>query len=60
MERYMKKIGYFLMICLYALGVIGGFGSSLYCGAYPCAAGVVAVAWMAWPKVKEYFIKLTL
>ena len=54
----MKKIGYFAMICLYALGVIGGFGYT--CGAYPCAAGVVALAWMAWPRVKEYFIKLTL
>lgn len=56
----MKKIGYFAMICLYVMGVIGGFGYTTYCGAYPCAAGVVAVAWMAWPKVKEYFIKLTL
>lgn len=56
----MKKIGYFAMICLYVMGVIGGVGYATYCGAYPCAAGVVAVAWMAWPRVKEYFIKLTL
>ena len=55
----MKKIVYFLIMCLYVLGTIGGVGYSLYSGAYLIAVGVAAVGWMAWPKVVEYFHKLT-
>jgi hypothetical protein len=55
----MKKIVYFLMMCLYALGVIVGVGYCLHSGAYLIAVGVAAVGWMAWPKVVEYFHKLT-
>lgn len=51
----MKKIISFIMICLYVLGVIGGIGSAVYAGAYPVAAGVVALAAMAWPKFVSYF-----
>lgn len=47
----MKKIIYLLLICLYALGVIGGVGYTLWCGAYLIAIGVAALRWMAWPKV---------
>ena len=54
-EKHFKTIGYeeffsFIMICLYILGVIGGLGWTLYSGGYVIAAGVVAVAYMAWPK----------
>lgn len=55
----MKKIVYFLMMCLYALGVVGGVWYSLYNGAYLIAVGVAAVGWMAWPKEVDYFHKLT-
>lgn len=55
----MKQAFYFFMICLYALGVIGGVGCSIYAGAWPVAAGVVALAYMAWPKLVEYFNALT-
>ena len=47
------------MICLYVLGTIGGLGWVLYSKGYVIAVGVVAVAFMAWPKVKEYYNKLT-
>lgn len=55
----MKKYFSFLMICLYILGVIGGLGWTLYSGGYVIAVGVVAVAYMAWPKLVEYFRDLT-
>ena len=47
------------MICLYILGTIGGLGWVLYSKGYVIAVGVVAVAVMAWPKVKEYYHALT-
>ena len=55
----MKKYFSFIMICLYVLGVIGGLGWTLYSGGYVIAVGVVAVAYMAWPKLVEYFHDLT-
>ena len=56
----MKKFGYLLLLALCVMGAIGGFGYSMYCKAYPIAAGVVVLAYTAWPKFKEYFTKLTL
>lgn len=56
----MKKIGYFIMLCLWVLGVLGGIGWSLYSGGYVIAVGVASTGCMAWPKVKDYFTKLTL
>ena len=56
----MKKIGYLLLLCLCAMGAIGGVGYSLYCGAYPIAVGVVVLAYSAFPKVKEYYNKIIL
>lgn len=55
----MKEAFYFFMICLFFLGVIGGVGCSIYACAWPVAAGVVALAYMAWPKLVEYFNALT-
>ena len=55
----MKKYFSFIMICLYVLGIIGGLGWTLYSGGYVIAVGVVAVAYMAWPKLVEYFRDLT-
>ena len=55
----MKNFFSFIMICLYILGVIGGLGWTLYSGGYVIAAGVVAVAYMAWPKLVEYYHNLT-
>ena len=47
----MKKYFSFVMICL--------LGWTLYSGGYVIAVGVVAVAYMAWPKLVEYFHNLT-
>lgn len=57
-----QKIFYFVMICLYVLGSIGGIGWVCYHSAagYPISVGIAATAYMAWPKCKEYFTKLTL
>ena len=55
----MKKVCYFLLLCLYILGTIGGIGYAVYGGAWPVAIGVAAVAWMALPKVREYYNGLT-
>lgn len=54
-EDTLKKILSFFMLCLYVLGVIGGIGYTLYCGAYPISAGVAALGYMAFGKAKEYF-----
>ena len=54
-----KKIMSFVLICLWVLGVIGGFCSAWYCRAYPCAVGVLAVAWLSWPKVTDLVKNLT-
>jgi hypothetical protein len=55
----MKNFFSFAMICLYVLGVIGGLGWALYSGGYLIAVGVVAVAYMAWDKMVEYYHNLT-
>jgi len=47
------------MLFLYALGVIGGIGYTLYYGAYAVTAGVAALGYMAFGKAKEYFDYLT-
>ena len=56
----MKKVLYFVMICLWAFGTIGGFGYACYNGAYPIAAGCVACGYMSWNTVRNYANKLML
>ena len=51
----MKKIFCFVMIILYILGVIGGIGYTIYCGAWPIAVGIAALGYMAFPELKKYF-----
>ena len=50
----MKKLFAFAVFCLYILGSIGGFGLAVYGGSWPCAAGVVVLAVMAFPTFKKY------
>jgi hypothetical protein len=54
----MKKVFYFVMVCLWALGVIGGLGATIYIKTYVCAVGMLGLSWMAWPKLDEYVKKL--
>ena len=56
----MKKFYYFMMVCLFALGFIGGLGYTLYNEAYVPAVGVLGLTWLALPKVRECLIGLTL
>ena len=57
MEKY-KGFIYFLLICLYILGTIGGIGYACYNHAYLIAVGVAAVAAMAFPYIKGVFKKM--
>ena len=54
----MKKVFYFVMVCLWALGTIGGVGYSCYCEAYLIAVGCAACGWMAWPTMRSYADRL--
>jgi len=44
---------------LWAMGIVGGIGYSIYGGAWPIAVGVAVAAWLSWPKVTELFHNLT-
>ena len=54
----MKKIYYFMMLCLYVLGTINGIGYSIYIGEYVTAIGVAVLAYMAWPTAVNYWKNL--
>ena len=54
----MKKLASFAICALWVLGTIGGFGYSIYAGAYPVAAGVAALSIMSFPTVKKHFNEL--
>ena len=54
----MKKILYFLALCLYALGAIGGIGYVCYSGAWIVAVAVVVLAVMAFPTAKKFYHQL--
>ena len=43
----------FIILALYILGAIGGFGYAIYSGAYLISIGVLALAVMAWPTAKK-------
>lgn len=49
--------GFFAMFMMmaYAMGSIGGFGYAIYSEAYVIAGAIILLAWMAFPKAKEYF-----
>jgi len=54
----MKKIGLFILLCLYAVGIIGGVGYTLYCRAWFIAACVIALGGMAFPTAKRFYKEL--
>lgn len=53
-----KELLSFMLIVLYALGSIGGFGYACYCNAYLIAVAVLALSVMAWPTAKKCFDNL--
>lgn len=54
----MDKIISFIIVCLYVLGVLGAIGYTLMGGGYLIAVAVAVVAWLAWPKVREFIDKI--
>ena len=50
-----KEIFSFLILALYILGAIGGFGYACYSGAYLIAVAVVALSVMALPTAWKCF-----
>lgn len=50
----------FIILALYILGAIGGFGYAVYSGAYLISIAVIALAVMAWPTawkcIKDLFL----
>lgn len=54
----MKKILYFLMLCLTIVGIIGGIGYTVYDHAYVVIFGLAVAGYMTWPQVKNYYNKL--
>lgn len=54
-----KEIVSFILLCMYVLGSIGGFGNACYCDAYPTAIAIVVLAYMAWPSAKACWENLT-
>lgn len=55
----MKSFISFIIICLYVLGAVGGFGYALYSGANLIGIAIIALAVMAWPTVRNAFKELT-
>ena len=55
-----NKFVLMVLLMLYVMGSIGGFGYACYSGAYLIAVAVVALAVMAWPTawkcVKDLFM----
>lgn len=49
----MKQLKSFAGICVFALGAIGGTGYAIYSEAWVIAAGVVGLAVMAIPTLKQ-------
>jgi len=45
------------MLMAYTMGSIGGFGYAIYSKAYVIAVAILLLAWMAFPKAKEFFEK---
>jgi hypothetical protein len=54
----MNKLYSFLMLCLFALGCIGGIGYSVYNSAYVIAIGVAGLSFLAWPQVVKHYNNL--
>jgi uncharacterized membrane protein len=55
----MKKYFAFLVLSMYVLGAVGGFGYAMYQGAYLIAVAVVVLALMAFPTAQKYYEFLT-
>lgn len=55
----LKGLLQFIILVLYVLGAIGGFGYACYSGAYLIAVAVLVLAVMAFPTAKRIFKEWT-
>ena len=55
----LKGLLQFIILALYVLGAIGGFGYACYSGAYLIAVAVLVLAVMAFPTAKRIFKEWT-
>ena len=55
-----KKFVFFFLVILSFIGFVGGAFIAFNEGEYVVAIGVVALAYTAWPKFKEYLVYLTI
>ena len=55
MIKVLKKLLYFFVLALALLGIIGGIGYTIWQKAYVIVIGIAALAFLAWPKIREYF-----
>lgn len=55
-----EKIISFVLAVLCFIGAFGGIGYTIYNGAWMIAIGVAVLTYTAWPKFKDYIVKLTL
>ena len=56
--KIINKYLLFVEICAYFLGAIGGLGWALYEKSYVCAVGIVILAAMAFPELRNAIKKL--
>ena len=50
-----RKLFSLLMVGLYIVGTIGGFGHLVFIKEWPTAIAIVALAFMAFPKFRDYW-----
>ena len=55
-----KKFAFFWLVILSFIGFVGGALIAFNEDKYVVAIGVVALAYTAWPKFKEYLVYLTI
>lgn len=54
----MKKFLSFALFALCIIGVLGGIIVTLVAGRYETFLGILALAYTAWPKFKQYWFTL--
>ena len=54
-----KKFLSFILLALAVLGVLGGIGYTIWCGAYPIAVGIAVTGYLAWSNIVKHFKNLT-
>ena len=54
----MKKVLYFILLCMAVVGILGGIGYTAYYGAYPIAIFLLASGYVCYPGIKDMVEKL--